>query len=418
MKIGVISFFFSVFPLFIFGPFSNGDRIYLDISSPSIRKVPVAIQEFVGLKEVSEVIKDDLSFTGLFECLNEDTFIERPDQPFNYLNWRGIGATIVVKGRVSYSSKDLKVSVFIYDVFDNQEILRKEYSGTSGLIRPIAHSISNDIYKVLTGQRGIFRSKIAFVAGGGKKELYIMDWDGHRITSTGIKGDILLSPKWSLDKTKLIYSVQKNRLWYINIFDLDTNKERILLSTENLSIAGNFYPDGKRFILSSVKEGRSAIYMAGIEKDLKENIISSRWIDVSPAISPDGNHILFVSNRSGGPQIYISTKNGEGIRRLTFEGSYNTSPVWSPIGDKIAFVRMINGRNQIFVMNPDGSNVVQLTDKGNNEDPTFSPDGRYIAFTSDRDGLKGIYLMKLNGLDQKRITPKNIIAYAPNWSSY
>lgn len=417
MKISVINFL-SIFFLFITFSSSDADRIYLDISSPSLKKIPIAIQEFVGLKEVSEIIKDDLSFTGLFECIDENAFIEKPDQPFNYLNWRGIGATLVIKGKVVYTKKDLKINVFIYDVSDNQEILKKEYSGNFSLLRSIAHSISNDIYKVLTGQKGIFKSKIAFVAGGSKKELYIMDWDGHRITSTGIKGEILLSPKWSWDKTKLIYSVQKNRLWHINIADLNTNRERVLLSTENLSIAGNFYPDCKRVVFSSIKDGKSTIYMADIEGDVRESIITSRWIDVSPAISPNGRHILFVSNRSGSPQIYISTKNGEGIRRLTFEGSYNTSPIWSPLGDKIAFVRMINGKNQIFVMKPDGSEVIQLTDIGNNEDPSFSPDGRYIAFTSDRDGKKGIFLMKANGLDQKRITPKDLYAHSPSWSTF
>jgi TolB protein len=419
MRIRVIFLLFSFFLLFFSLRASpDTERIYIDITSPSFKKVPIAIQQFIGLKDISEIIKDDLSFTGFFECLDENAFLEKPDQPFNYSNWKSIGATVVVKGRVIQTSEDLRVSVSVYDVLGNQEILKKEYSGPSNLLRLIAHSISNNIYEILTGQKGIFKSKIAFVAGVSKKELYIMDWDGHRITPMGIKGDILLSPKWSRDKTKLTYSVQKNRIWNINIIDLNTKKERILISTENLIIVGNFYPGDRKVIFSSVKDGKSTIYTTDIENDIKESIISSRWIDVSPSISPDGNHILFVSNRSGGPQIYISTKNGEGIRRLTFDGSYNTSPAWSPMGDRIAFVKMINGRNQIFIMKPDGSEVTQLTDKGNNEDPSFSPDGRHIAFTSDRDGKKGIFLMKANGLDQKRITPKDLSAQSPNWSTF
>jgi TolB protein len=417
---GIVYLFviFSLFVIFYFHLNVRAERIYLDITSPTIQKMPIAIQDFVGLKTVSEIIRDDLSFTGLFDCLDESAFIERPDQPFNQANWRGLGVSIVVKGKVEQTTKGLNVYLSVYDVSENSEILKKEYSGSNDLLRPIAHSISNDIYKIVTGQEGIFRSKIAFVGEtkDKKKEIYIMDWDGKRLSPSGVKGDIILTPRWSRDKGKLLFSVQRNRLWSISLIDLNDYKERVLFSSDGLSLAGNFLPDNRRFVFSSLKDGRSNISIFDTKDEEIERIMSSRWIDVSPSISPDGRDILFTSNRSGSPQIYISDIRGSGIKRLTYEGAYNTSAVWSPKGDRIAFVRMIGGKNQIFIMKPDGSGVIQLTDKGSNEDPSFSPDGRYIAFTSDRDGSKGIYLMKVNGLDQKRITPKETLSYAPNWS--
>jgi TolB protein len=108
-------------------------------------------------------------------------------------------------------------------------------------------------------------------------------------------------------------------------------------------------------------------------------------------------------------------RDGSNIRRLTFEGSYNTSPSWSPKGDRIVFVGQ-RGRNQIFTIKPDRTELTQLTVSGNNEDPSFSPDGRYITFSSDRDGVKGIYIMRANGESQRRITPKRLKAFGPNWS--
>jgi TolB protein len=415
---GYLFVIFSLFLIFYFHLNVRAERVYLDITSPTIQKMPIAIQDFVGLKNVSEIIRDDLSFTGLFDCLDESASIERPDQPFNHANWRGLGVSIVVKGKVVQTNKGLNVAFSVYDVSENSEILKKEYSGTNELLRPIAHSISNDIYKIVTGQEGIFRSKIAFVGEikDKKKEIYIMDWDGKRISPTGVKGDIILAPRWSKDKGKLLFSVQRRRLWSISLIDLNDYKEKILFSSDGLSLAGNFLPDNRRFVFSSLKDGRSIIFISDTKDEEIERIMSSRWIDVSPSISPDGREVLFTSNRSGSPQIYVSDIRGGGIRRLTYEGSYNTSAVWSPKGDRVAFVRMISGKNQIFIMKPDGSGVVQLTDKGSNEDPSFSPDGRYIAFTSDRDGSKGIYLMKINGLDQKRITPKELPAYGPSWS--
>lgn len=395
---------------------AHAEKVYIDITSPAVRKLPIAVQGFIGKSEISDIVKNDLAFTGLFDCIDEAAHIEKPEQHFNPNNWKGLGVELVVKGRVM-TGKGLIIVVSAYDVSEGREVLKKEYSGTSDLLRPISHAIANDIYKTLTGQQGIFRTKIAFVGEReGKKELYLMDWDGHRMHGLGVTGGILLSPRWSSDGTKIIYSAERNRSWDIYLLDMNTMKEKNIVRLNGLNMAGNFYPNNKEFVFSSSKDGKSNIYIGDILGMKGWKLISSPWIDVSPAVCPDGNNVLFVSNRSGSPQVYIADKDGSGIRRLTFEGAYNTSPAWSPRGDKIAFVRMINGKNQIFLMRPDGNGVMQLTDRGNNEDPSFSPDGRYIAFTSDRDGSKGIYLMRSNGEDQKRITPKGLKATVPGWS--
>lgn len=408
---------------------SHAEKVYIDITSPGMKKLPVAVQNFTGGKEMSDIVKDDLNFTGLFDCIDDDAQIERPEQPFNPNSWKGLGVELVVKGRV-VAGKGLTVVVSAYDVSSAAEVLRKEYSGSADLLRPLAHSIANDIYKTLTGQQGIFRTKIAFIKGQGSRvkgqensellthnsELFIMDWDGHRQYGLGITGGILLSPRWSSDGTKLLYSAERNRSWDIYALDMSTMKEKNIVRLSGLNMSGNFFPNNREFVFSSSKDGKSNIHIGDVSSMKGWKLVSSPWIDVSPSVSPDGNHVLFVSNRSGSPQIYMSNKDGNGIRRLTFEGSYNTSPAWSPKGDRIASVRMIGGKNQIFIIKPDGNGSIQLTDKGNNEDPSFSPDGRYIVFTSDREGAKGIYLMRVTGEDQKRITPKGIKATGPNWS--
>ncbi|MFA5352911.1 MAG: Tol-Pal system beta propeller repeat protein TolB [Thermodesulfovibrionales bacterium] len=393
------------------------EKVYIDITSPQIRKLPIAIQPFTGDRAVSDIVRDDLSFSGLFDCIPDASQIERPDQPFSAGNWKGVGAELVVKGRVTTSGKEIKVAVFAYDVSDGREVLRKEYSSPAGLMRPLSHSVANEIYKILTGQQGIFRSKIAFVSDkGGRKELFLADWDGKRSHGLGATGGIILMPRWSGDGTKLLYSVERNRQWEICLLEMSSMKEKNMVSLRGLNMAGNFFPGGREFVFASSKEGGSDIYVGNTQRMTGRKLISSPWIDVSPAVSPDGKSVLFVSDRSGNPQVYISDSEGEGIRRISFSGSYNTSPAWSPRGDLVAFSGMAGGKNQIFVMKADGTGLNRLTERGNNEDPTFSPDGRYIAFTSDRDGGKGIYLMLINGEGQKRITPPGIKATGPAWA--
>lgn len=392
-------------------------KIYIDISSPAFKKLPIAIQEFYGSsgKEISDIIRDDLEFTGLFLNIDRAAYIENPSQPFNPRNWTPIGAEAVVKGSVKEDG-ELVVIAYLYDVFERKEILKKEYKAGRELIRPLSHTIANDIYNILTGEKGIFRSRIAFVAEeAGGRDVYIMDWDGKRISKMGLKKDLILSPRWSRDGTKLIYSAERNRQWAIYLLDFVNMIERKVFSSTGTNIAGEFLPDGDNFIFSSSKDKTPDLYIMNLKSQNSTKLTSSHYIEVSPAVSPDGKYIAFVSDRGGSPQIYVMHMDGSDLRRITFEGSYNTSPSWSPKGDKIAFSGR-RGTNQIFIVNPDGTELTQLTMQGNNEDPSFSPDGRYITFSSDRDGIKGIYIMRADGEYQKRITPKNTRAFSPRWS--
>src|SRR5208283_2144167 len=171
----LLPFAFSLLPSPAFA-----EKIYIDITSPGLKRLPIAVQDFPGNKEISDIVKDDLNFTGLFNCLDDSFQIEHPDQPFNAASWLGLGVELVVKGRVSFfAANKFLVIVSAYDVSDGREVLKKEYASTTETARQIAHSIANDIYTVLTGQQGIFRTRIAFIADKrGKKELYLMDWDG------------------------------------------------------------------------------------------------------------------------------------------------------------------------------------------------------------------------------------------------
>ncbi len=393
-------------------------KVYIDITSPAIKKLPIAIQEFNGTEggTIANTIRDDLDFTGFFSCIDRAAYIETPSQPFDQDNWAPIGAEAVVKGTLS-SGQELIVAISLYDVFEGREIFKREYKTGKNSVRKLAHTIANDIYRQLTGEDGIFRTKIAFVAEDeGKKGLYIMDWDGKDIKRLGIKGDFVLTPHWSRAGDKLLYSSERGGQWGIYLLDFTRMTERKIFFSTGLNMTGNFSPEGDEVIFSSSQDESYGLYSLKLSSSKVKRITATRFIEISPAISPDGKLVAFVSDKGGTPQIYVMSREGYDIRRLTFEGSYNTSPGWSPDGEKIAFVGRNSGKHQIFTINADGSGLMQLTGIGNNEDPSFSPDGRFIIFASDRDNTNGIYVMKATGESQKRISPTWLRAIGPKWS--
>ncbi len=393
-------------------------KIYIDITSPR-QQVIIAFSDLEGPQgaEISKILETDLEYTGFFVPIEKAAFIEKPDQPFVADNWSVLGAELVVKGHMRKSGDGISAVVTVYDVFDGRKVLKKLYRTEEDLIRPLAHSIANDIYAAVTGQDGVFRTKIVYIVKKeDHRELHIMDWDGKRSRPLGIQNPIIMAPHWSDDGRKLLYSAERHRRWGIYLLDFDKGVESLVFSENATNIAGDFFPGNDEFVLSSSIDGTPNIYIYNLKRSRRRRVTSLKGIAVSPAVSPDGRTIAFVSDRGGTPQIYTTDKIGYNMTRITYSGSYNTSPTWSPKGDRLAFSGRFEGKNQIFIVRPDGSGLQMLTDTGNNENPSFSPDGRFIAFTSDRDGRKGIYLMRANGEAQKRITPWSIDASGPGWS--
>jgi TolB protein len=390
--------------LFLFSLFTVADaRIYIDVASPGVRQLPITIITTGPMqsKEIEWIVKSDLNATGIFEIVD-------PAIP---------GAELIVVMDVDMSG-GLKVVLSIKDLIENREVLKKRFDASSVIIRPMAHSVANDIYKVVTGRDGVFRTKISYLRelASGNKELRFMDWDGYnskRIISRGLT----TSHNWSRDGRYLFYSSERKRQWKIYYLDLDNFRESLLFSSKGLNIVGGTSPDGL-IAFSSSKDGSSEIYTINKYGQNQKKLTRSFGIDVSPVFSPDGKNIAFVSDRGGTPQIYVMTSQGKNLHRITFEGAYNTSPAWSYDGESIAFTGRRNGKFQIFVVQSDGTDLRQLTVSGNNESPSFSPDGIFLAFDSDRDGKRGIYIMRSNGQGQKKITDNRVTAMAPEWSPY
>lgn len=399
----LLSFFCALFTVLCV--LSSADaKIYIDITDPGVRQIPVKIttEGSPYASELKWIAKDDLEKTGMFSFVAQ-----------------GVPGAEVVANIKAEPSDNLKVVLTVTDLIENREVLKKRYDASKSIFRAVAHAIANDIYKAMTGQEGVFRTKLSYLVNvmPGRKELRMMDWDGYKSRKMVSKG-LIPSHTWTRDGRALMYSSERKREWRIYSFDLDSYRESLVFSSKGLNLVGGTSPAGL-VSFSSSKDGSSEIYVLDPYRKKLQKLTRSYGIDVSPAFSPDGTKIAFVSDRGGTPQIYIMDSDGKGRpKRLTFEGNYNTSPSWSPDGRSIVYVGENNGKNQIFVVKSDGTELRQLTSAGNNEGPSFSPDGYFIAFDSDREGTHGIYIMRADGETQKRITPRAVNAVSPEWSPY
>jgi len=410
-------------------------RVYIDINAPFLRKIPTAVPVFKDLspdgslkslcRDMSDLLADTIDFTGYFKVLERGSFLEDPGlsgltrKEINFQNWSVIGAELLIKGGIRKKREFIEVEIRLFDTFARRLLIGKRYVGRIKDQRRIIHRFCNDVILRLTGQRGIFNTRIAFVSTTtGNKEIYICDFDGYNPERFTFNNTITLSPAWSSDGRWLAFTSYRKGKPDLYIKHLK-EKRGSKVTFKGINITPAWLP-GKFALAATLSlDGNPEIYLlTGAGKKIRR--ITNNWsIDVSPSWSPDGKRLAFVSNRSGSPQIYIQDIEDGEARRLTYMGSYNTSPCWSPLGDRIAFTGMDNGHLNIYTIKVNGDDLQQLTfNSGNNESPTWSPDGSLIAFSSTREGTSRIYVMNYNGTDQRRLLVMPGEQTEPSWSPW
>jgi len=409
-------------------------RVFIDIYSPTARKIRIAIPEIQPLEgqrdsiglEIAKLISSDLSRSGLFFVRDRTAFLENPlkagirkeDQRFR--EWVNIiKVEALVKGGYRLTDKSIEAEMYLYDTARGVQELGKRYRYPRSNWRLLAHRFANAVLERFTGQKGIFDTQIAFVSRRSIKhrgEIYIMDWDGkqlRRVTRNGMGNN---APAWSPDGKWMAYSSFKSKIPGVFILPTNGGREFRVSSRRAQAIGGNFSPDSRYLAFSQLTGKNYEIYLYDMFSRVKRRLTRSFGIEVSPAFSPDGKKIVFSSGRTGGPQIYVMNVDGSQVRRISFKGNYNTEPEWSPRGDRIVFTgRVTDGSSiDIVTVNPDGSDLRRLTGgQRRNESPTWSPDGRNIAFSSDRSGRKYVYVMTSAGTQLTRLQPGQEPAWSP-----
>jgi len=381
--------------------------------------------------KVHQIVEADLGFMDLFRLLDSSAFIEKSAagitiDSFKLSDWSSIGTEFLIKTALSREGTTLTLETFLYEVATGKTILAKRYVAPQSETHVLAHSLANDIVQALTGQPGVFMTKIAMSCDRGtkQKEIYIMDFDGTDLKQVTRHRSIAMAPAWSPDGRKLAYSLfAQRRSRVINNdlyeFDFGTNAFRRLSDRTGINSGAAYSPDGSKIALTMSFLGNPEVFLYDrLTAQVSRLTKNTFAMDVDPTWSPDGRQMAYVSNESGRPMVYRMNADGGGKQRLTFAGVYNATPTWAPNGKKIGFAGWIDRHFDIFVMNPDGTHIERLTkDQGNNEDPHFSPDGNFLVFSSNRTGQANVYVMNIDGTFVKRLTYGMGNCVSPKWSN-
>lgn len=399
---------------------ARAQKIEIDITKPGFQRIPIAIPNFKFqtaeqpqlAREMGELLSADLDFSGLFTPLDPRGFLEDPQSmgvtagEIRFPDWKRLGADFLVRASYQAQGPSLRMEARLFDVVAGRMVVGKVYEGEVRNWRPMVHRLADEIIMAITGERGVFDTKIAYVQVQGKvKEIYVADFDGSNPVPVTRDQSLALSPAWSSDGSQLAYVSYKEGSAKVYVANLHSGGHRLVAGFPGINIAPAWRPGANQLAVTLSKGGNPDIYLVSASGELMQRLVQSWAINVSPTWSPDGRRLAYVSNEAGNPQVYVMDVSGGHKRRITFSGNYNTSPSWSPKGDWIAYSGMVGGRHNIFMVRPEGGEVRQLTHgEGDNESPTWSPDGRMLAFSSTRQGGAAVWVMLSNGTGVRRIT--------------
>ena len=300
--------------------------------------------------------------------------------------WRKAGAKALVTGFVRPRDDGrITIGCYVYDVHAGREIGRQGFVVAPDEWRRAAHRCADTAYTKLTGRRGGFDTRIAYVAESGSpsapiKRVAVMDSDGsnHKYLTAG--DTTVVTPRLSPDGARLAFVSFSGGQPHVRLLDLDGDQHRPLAPEGSTSFAPRFSPDGRRIVFTMVQGGNSDIYVANADGGAPRRLTTSPGVDTSASFSPDGERILFESDRSGSQQVYAMNADGSGQRRLSFGPGRAASPAWNADGTLIAFTRIDRVGLRIATMTAAGGDERLLTNGPYDESPSFSPNGRNILF--------------------------------------
>jgi TolB protein len=348
-------------------------------------------------RTVTQVLRGDLKFEGLFQFVPESLFAAipamNPEAP-NFEDWKSIGAKVLVLTRAQVDGGQAVVEAKMYFVDTGQNPLSKRYSGSADNPRIFAHQASDDIL-ALTQYRGVARTKIAFVSDRDatkekrSKELYLVDYDGFNPRRVTVNQSLNILPAWSPDGRSLAYVSYRRGSPDIFIASIYEGKSRELTAGKfGQSFAPSWSPDGKRIAFASSRTGPSEIWVANADGTDAKRLTHGTASNTAPCWSPTGQEIAFTSNRSGTPQIWVMDSEGLNVRRLTTVGSWNDAPAWNPSKQysEIAYTSRLEGASfEVAVVDLATREVRQVTEgRGSCEYPSWAPNGRHLVFACNR----------------------------------
>lgn len=405
-------------------------ELLIRITEGADNAIPVAVVPFgesggVQLSEnVGKIVRDDLAMSGEFNPLETSRMLSLPtssDDVF-YRDWRLLGQKYLVVGQLSPGDGGKVQARFeVFDVNREQRILGGTASASNDNLRGLAHHISDRIYEAITGNKGVFSTRIAYVtldmeSGQRVYRLNVSDVDGKRARVRLKSNEPILSPAWSPDGQKLAYVSFETGRPAIYIQNLGSGDRVRIAQFPGLNSAPAWSPDGESMLMTLSRDGNAEIYKMDIDSRSLTRLTDHWAIDTEASWSADGDQIVFTSDRSGGPQVYVMDADGDDLRRLTFGSRYNARPRFGPDGDNVFYVHQRDSAFHIARLNIETGQETVLTRSKLDESPSVAPNGRLLIYSTQQEGKSVLAVISANGGSNYILPSRYGDVREPAWS--
>jgi len=396
----------------------------IEIIGAGEHQIPVAIVPFGGdgklAQSINEVVTGDLQRSGLFRLV--DPTGKTPHEPaeVSYPDWQVRGAEALAIGTVAAQTNGrIEARFRLLDVVKQTELAGQAVSANENQIRAIGHRIADLIYEKLTGDKGVFSTRIAYVNRQvGNFRLIVADSDGHNERTVLAHSEPIMSPAWSPDGSHLAYVSFETGHAAIYVQSLYTNQRMVLANFRGSNSAPAWSPDGKQLAIVLTRDGSSQIYLVRPDGSDIRRITFSGAIDTEPNFSPDGQYLLFTSDRGGSAQIYRLPVDGGSEQRVTFGEGTNFSPRHSPDGKSFVFAHLNNGKFYVAMQDFQTGQMTIVTQGGWEKRPSFAPNGKLILFASEARGRGILATVSSDGRVRQHMFTQSGDAREPVWGPY
>jgi len=399
----------------------------VEVSGVGLTQLPIAFAPFRGdeasPQKIAAIVQADLERSGQFRIVEGAASAMDENTLPDLFPWRQKGADSLVTGSVTrLADGRFDVRFRLWDVVRGKDIGRDGQVVVKGDLRLAAHRIADFIYKTLTGDRGIFSTRIAYVTKAAQRyDLWVADADGENAQSALTSPESIISPAWSPNGAYLAYVSFESRKPVVYVHEVATGKRRLIANFRGSNSAPAWSPDGKTLAvtLSLSREGGSQLFTIDIAGNGEpRRLTQSSSIDTEPVYSPDGKYIYFVSDRGGSPQIYRMPAAGGVPERVTFTGVYNISPALSQDGRWIAYISRVNGEFKLHVMELATGNTTPITETSADERPSFAPNSRLIVYATKQQDREALMTTTLDGKIKARLAGQGGDIREPDWGPF